>query len=233
MKALNTKIKTKKVVNILNINKIAVGRRIQKIRKNLNFDRHIFALHIGYPVADNSNVLRWEKGQNIPNSSRLKRIAELGEISVDHLLYGNNAKATTKNKDWLKNEIEDQSLLNSLYPKGVKVISVARAQKLIDEMVDTVKHTAPIVEYSKKGMISLNDVKEKFVVGYNIGGVKFYFRNFDPLPTEPFNAIIGSGMEHAQHFENDEEAFAVAKLIDGFVSRLKTKNNLGGKNNEN
>lgn len=39
--------------------------------------------------ASRGNVSLWEKGSSIPNNKRLKEIADLGNISVDELLYGN------------------------------------------------------------------------------------------------------------------------------------------------
>lgn len=35
-----------------------------------------------------SNVSKWEKGLNVPNDITLNAIAELGDISIDELLYG-------------------------------------------------------------------------------------------------------------------------------------------------
>lgn len=37
-----------------------------------------------------SIISRWEKGVMLPNFSRLERIAEFGNITVNELLYGNN-----------------------------------------------------------------------------------------------------------------------------------------------
>lgn len=39
--------------------------------------------------AHKSLVSKWEKGMSIPSSNRLKLISELGEMSVEELLYGN------------------------------------------------------------------------------------------------------------------------------------------------
>lgn len=73
----------------MDINKTEVGKRIFTIRKSLGLTMKEFGERIGNPAASDSIVSRWEKGVSIPNNERLKRIAELGEISVEELLYGN------------------------------------------------------------------------------------------------------------------------------------------------
>ena len=67
------------------LNKI-IGKRIYLIRKSLGLTMKEFGERMGNPVASNSIVSRWEKGVSVPNNKRLKRIAELGEMTVENLL---------------------------------------------------------------------------------------------------------------------------------------------------
>lgn len=62
-----------------------VGRRIKEIRikKDLNLEQFADKIESG-----KSNVSKWERGKNLPNDLTLKRIAELGGVSVEYLLYG-------------------------------------------------------------------------------------------------------------------------------------------------
>lgn len=84
-------------------NKKLVGKRIQAIRleKGLTLDE--FGKLIGASKSSISEwesgkhlppaksiISRWEKGAMLPNSSRLERVAELGNITINELLYGNN-----------------------------------------------------------------------------------------------------------------------------------------------
>ena len=41
-------------------------------------------------TVNKSNVLRWEQGISLPNKERLNKIAQLANITVNELLYGNN-----------------------------------------------------------------------------------------------------------------------------------------------
>lgn len=65
---------------------IIIGNRIRKIRTSLQMDQKQFSEIINTTVSALSN---WENGRNKPNMEKLKRIAQLADISVEELLYGN------------------------------------------------------------------------------------------------------------------------------------------------
>lgn len=64
-----------------------VGQRIKSIRQRLGLSMEDFAKRID-DKARSGTVSNWETGKNLPNNSRLKRISEIGEISLDELLCG-------------------------------------------------------------------------------------------------------------------------------------------------
>ncbi|MEM5046471.1 helix-turn-helix transcriptional regulator [Enterococcus faecalis] len=65
----------------------AVGLRIKEIRFKLGYSMAEFARHID-DKAKSGTVSNWETGKNLPNNKRLKRIAELGDVSLLYLLKG-------------------------------------------------------------------------------------------------------------------------------------------------
>lgn len=67
----------------------AIGARIRSIRRALGETTETFSKHFN-PPASKGTISKWENGKYLPNNKRLKRIAELGGISVDELLYGAN-----------------------------------------------------------------------------------------------------------------------------------------------
>lgn len=85
-------------------NKKLVGKRIQAIRLEKGLTLKQFGEMLGkiklkneIEVSSNvqntvnkSNVLRWEQGISFPNKERLNKIAQLANITVNELLYGNN-----------------------------------------------------------------------------------------------------------------------------------------------
>jgi len=47
-------------------------------------------------------ISNWETGKNLPNNERLKRIAEIGDTTVEYLLKDNQAKTLEEAVDEIK-----------------------------------------------------------------------------------------------------------------------------------
>lgn len=69
------------------VDKIAMGKRIQEIRKNRGETLEKFGKNFTRPAGKNV-VNRWEKGANIPDIERLMNVAYLGQVTVPYILYG-------------------------------------------------------------------------------------------------------------------------------------------------
>ena len=76
-----------------------IGNRIKSIRLELGDTLEEFGLRIARVLnvqsskaPNKSLVSRWENDLNLPNKERLKVIAELGNITVEELLYQDNQK---------------------------------------------------------------------------------------------------------------------------------------------
>lgn len=67
-----------------------IGSRIRIIRKELGLTMKEFGEKFD-PIASDSIVSRWERGISSPNNERLKKIAELGNMSVMFLTSGNKS----------------------------------------------------------------------------------------------------------------------------------------------
>lgn len=67
------------------IDKKAVGARIKAIRENVGMTMVEFGEWL---ETTQSSVSNWERGENLPNKYRIKRIATIGKISVQDLLHG-------------------------------------------------------------------------------------------------------------------------------------------------
>lgn len=85
-------------------NNYEVGKRIKNIRLQLGKTTADFGYLVG--KASGSLVSRWERGVNLPNNERLKRIAEIGDMSVADLLFGEES-IDNRLKDAIKTHIED------------------------------------------------------------------------------------------------------------------------------
>lgn len=72
---------------LLFVDKMAMGKRIQEIRKNRGETLEKFGKNFSRPAGKNV-VNRWEKGTNIPDIERLMNVAYLGKVTVPYILYG-------------------------------------------------------------------------------------------------------------------------------------------------
>lgn len=67
------------------IDKKAVGARIRAIREDIGMTMVEFGEWLS---TTQSAVSNWERGENLPNKYRIKRIATIAKISVHDLLHG-------------------------------------------------------------------------------------------------------------------------------------------------
>lgn len=71
----------------MNVVPIQVGQRIKSIRLRLGMTTDDFG-KLFIPTASKGTISKWENGRYLPNNTRLVKIADLGGITVDKLLYG-------------------------------------------------------------------------------------------------------------------------------------------------
>ena len=81
-----------------------VGARIRSLRKAKGFTMERFGLEIG--GASKGCVSNWERGANIPNPVRLKRISDLTGVPVDELIYGKQSELQKYSTKQLLEELE-------------------------------------------------------------------------------------------------------------------------------
>lgn len=95
-----------------NIKNSDVGKRIKILRTKKGLTMEEFG-ELFEPTASKSIVSRWEKGQSIPNNERLKRIAELGNLTVEYLLYGSLEEYTNNLLDDFVEELKASNTINN------------------------------------------------------------------------------------------------------------------------
>lgn len=85
------------------------GERVQTIRKKLGMNMRQFANAID-DKASAGTVSNWEYGKNMPNAQRIKRIAELGNVTIEYLEHGKIEINETKNMELLKMAVKEAKL---------------------------------------------------------------------------------------------------------------------------
>jgi transcriptional regulator with XRE-family HTH domain len=93
-----------------------LGYRIRKIRHSLGLSMSDFSKIITPPAAS-SNVSNWEMNNVSPNAERLRSISELGKVSLQYLLTGNEI-------------IPDNSLSLNLFLNENKFKSLNKNEKI-------------------------------------------------------------------------------------------------------
>lgn len=151
-----------------------VGSRIRDIRTRLGLSMAAFAEKIdqyeNVKKTKSGTVSNWETGKNLPNNNRLVRIAELGGVTVDELLYG---------------EIYDKEYV---YVYGIiKGLYLDLIRDYMPESDDDYERF--IHEVTK---IYLKDNKEPFSHSANNIDIKIFTSIYKALENEGFNININS-----------------------------------------
>ncbi|OTN91461.1 helix-turn-helix domain-containing protein [Enterococcus faecium] len=84
------------------VDKIAMGKRIQEIRKNRGETLEKFGKKFTQSAGKNV-VNRWEKGVNIPDIERLMNVANIGKVTISYILYGDNFNKMLKEGNVVSN----------------------------------------------------------------------------------------------------------------------------------
>ncbi|TYR78434.1 helix-turn-helix transcriptional regulator [Priestia megaterium] len=174
------------------LQKKKIGSRIKVIRNELGLTMKEFGQKFNPPASD-SIVSRWERGISAPNNERLKRIAELGNISMLYLTTGKKAlrdlsddekkeafktardtfkKAENDQKEYLKKEFE--SILNS----DLDFVETAYLTNVLDFLKfsdkNDVTHLASIIRMlnSSAGMETDNSITKEEINNFINGELK-------------------------------------------------------------
>ena len=157
-------------MHLLEINREFVGRSI----KNIRITNGLTMEELGARLkTSKASVNNWEKGVNLPNKQRLKKIAELGGITVNELLYGDMKnfissyfdERISENQEKAKGSFYGSMLNDSEYIQSVKKDFLYKVQfyelnhadtealnKLIDESIYAVMRGE---EYTNEGAFAL------------------------------------------------------------------------------
>lgn len=128
------------------INSKEVGIRIRNIRQSHGLSQSSFGDKVG--DAHKSLVSKWERGENLPNNERIKIIAELGHVSVEYLLYGEEDDTSNMSlKKYLNYKLDEHiqetfpqnSVINNLLLNSKLISSESNHSKDTKQHADTIK----------------------------------------------------------------------------------------------
>lgn len=119
-----------------------IGNRIRTIRKSLGLSMQEFG-KLFNPPASKGVVSNWENNYNKPNNERLKTIANLGGVSVDELLYGDERSYINPMiieiaaKQYNVDISDDQEMINHIYNRLHSDSFDSTEETLFEENKDT------------------------------------------------------------------------------------------------
>lgn len=110
-------------------NKKNVGSRIFNIRKKMNLTLEDWGKLFN---ASKGNALLWEQGSSLPNRSRLEKIAKIGNITINELLYGSIKEFIIENSENIIKNKYGQILFNLLTLNNIYVYCAYRDVSIND-----------------------------------------------------------------------------------------------------
>ena len=192
----------------MKLDKKAIGRRIKSIRvDDCNATMEEFANLID---SGKSNVSRWERGENLPNDLTLKKISELGNITVDELQYGEYKGRIRKvllnipdaKDEYINQVINYFTRTNNLYPGE-------------EEIYEQYEDFVSVVEEVSQRKVSQE------LLGYRLRNAEesLYTYLNDPEEDSQYDLIKFAIEELTKASTNYEEYFEIS--IDELYQRLK------------
>ena len=180
-----------------NIDKKAVGERIRFIRLNRGYTIQGFWDLFG---ASRGNVQVWESGACLPNKRRLQKIAQMANISVTELLYGNQnnrdqevtgvLQKKPNKKEVGKRIFSIRKNMNLTLEQFGLILQVGKSNVSVWELGKSLPRREKSIEIAKLGKISVEELlygKEK-----EIKDLKIRLLN---LPTEERIKLINEVIE--------------------------------------
>lgn len=171
------------------VNNTEVGNKIREIRMSKGDTLEEFGIRIARTLEissekapSKSNVSRWEAGSSLPNKKRIKAIADIGQISVDDLLYGDlntqvpvDDELINKFESYLerKNDFFKQEfkLLAPAIKSGILTFGLGFKNEREAAIDERVRHNKNIEKLRKFGFKYILDnyhnyTYEKFLINY-------------------------------------------------------------------
>lgn len=161
----------------MDISKEELGNRIKEIRLSKGKTMKEFG-ELFVPEASDSIVSRWERGVSVPNSQRLKRIAELGDMTTTELLLGNKELQIIQE---IKKHISDFPFSDSErdFLESIKEELIPLLLKRVDEYGEDVPLLYLIV-YVQERLERLADVHSSWF-GISVFDITFKELNFPKI----------------------------------------------------
>ena len=196
--------------DILEINKKEIANKIRAMRQERGMTMDEFGKLIG---TNKYSVSNWENAKNLPNNERLKSIAEIADVTVENLLYGDPIPIDDdlikkfKNYTREKNDFIGQEM-KLLWPaaKSGATFGLGFKKEQDQAIKNRIKHDKRIEEL------------EKF-------GFRYIIKNFDNYTYEKYlEEYPNSNLQEFTEFKEKQWHIFKEKLDEYWESLINTAN---------
>ena len=132
---------------------LEIGRRIKRVRLSKGLTLEEFS-DLFDPAPGNSIISKWERGLSKPNPKRIKRLAELGQMTVEELMepaqsafllssLQNIQDYYAENKADIKHSLTNANLLQHLFERYIYLATLKDSRYLesFEELLYTIDAT--------------------------------------------------------------------------------------------
>lgn len=162
----------------MEVNKQEAGERIKKVRQMLNLSMDKFGKLLG--GLPRSTVNNWERGINLPKLETLNRIAEVGHVTNEYILYGN------QEDEYIANLLRKKA--NEANPMMIKVLTdfVDEAQLEDDQELNRVvtfftENLTPPTEKDYFYYHQMDEEKNLYLASNNFGKTAKLYLHYDDI----------------------------------------------------
>lgn len=189
----------------------AIGMRIKSIRLHLGLSTEKFAKQFHEHPPSKGTISKWENGHYLPNNERLKKIAELGNTTVEYLLYGSIDEYANKLLSDFKVELEnDKTIKNAVIPFIIEELRMSLFPTFLGRSYNDVQSLETFFEKNKKSAIERWSDYEKIE------------NNVLNLMSHTITSVIDDSKQHLykDFYENEDSKIQSADYITNF-SKVK------------
>lgn len=190
------------------MNKLKIGKHIRYIRITLGDSMTKFGERIDKNSPIKSGVVsNWENGKQLPNNERLRKIAELGNTTVNEILYGKPIEFLIDNIeiDYKENDLSD------INAKGLSFICFECIRDYLDFLSNDLFKTQgkfhlynydDIEDYNSLLNHAENNVN--IIISNMLQVARYKLEQLESLSKSDFNNIKNSSIIYKKHLNNEE-----------------------------
>lgn len=199
------------------MNKSEIGKRIKQIRLSLGSSMIKFGEQIDEISPVKSGVIsNWENGKQIPNKKRISKIAKLGNISINELLYGNPSTFLFDNlniyDEYSFGNLADLSFQGRMYIVQMCIQEYLKFKaKTTEKNLKSLKNDG-IKDYGE--LLSFSNNNLELIIQNMISIFDNSLKSLENIDPEKIKKVSGNNFIYEKYLNNEE--ITVSEKLNNF-----------------